>query len=152
MLLATRQQQTIYRFERVPLRFVEGQRTNLFSQKNNKSLGETIEQRRYLGLRTEILAKYDHALDQPLGTFLLDIKLKGDLFYKRFLNAYGGALYSTFVIADDSFLKKRGVYAYVVEGSVTYIGRCRDSTDDISAVEIELVRAYLPQWNIRRFL
>ena len=40
MLLATRQQQTIYQFERVALRFVEGQRTDVFAQKNNKSLGE----------------------------------------------------------------------------------------------------------------
>jgi hypothetical protein len=99
----------------------------VFSQKNNKSLGETVEQKRYLGLRAETLVKYAHALNQPLGAFLLEIKLKGDLFYKRFLNAYGDAIYSTFRIADDSFLKKRGVYAYVVDGNVTYIGRCRDS-------------------------
>lgn len=127
MLLATRQQQAIYQFERVALRFVEGRRTNVFSMKNNKSLRETIEQKRYLGLRTETLEKYTNALDQPLGAFLLEKKLKGDLFYKRFLNAYGDAIYSTFCIADDSFLKKRGVYAYVVDGNATYVGRCRDS-------------------------
>jgi hypothetical protein len=200
MLLATRQQQTIHRFERVALRFVEGRKTNVFSQKNNKSLRETIEHGRYSGLRGEALEKYADALDQPLGTFLLEIKLRGDLFYKKFLNAYGDAIYSTFCIADDSFLKKRGVYAYVVDGNVAYIGRCRDSmskrinqgygkihpkncyvdgqatnchlnalitsagvgtelwlcpidsVDDISVVEVELVRAHSPPWNIHRFL
>jgi hypothetical protein len=67
MLLATRQQQTIYQFEPVALHFVEGQRTNVFSQKNNKSLRETIEQKRYLGSKKETLTKYADVLDYPLG-------------------------------------------------------------------------------------
>ncbi len=76
MLLAIKQQQAIYRFERVALRFAEGQRTNVFSQKNNKSLGETMVQKRYLGLRAQTLAKYADALDRPLGAFLLEIKIE----------------------------------------------------------------------------
>ena len=42
-------------------------------------------------------------------------------------NRYGDAAYSAFLISEESYLNKKGVYAYVLETAVMYIGRCKDT-------------------------
>jgi hypothetical protein len=116
-----------YGFQPVALTFVEGAHTNLFSLKNNKTLRQTLEHPRYAKLYAETLARYSDSLNRPLGEFLLDLKLTGDQFYKRFLNSYGDDVYSTFRVSDASFRRMKGVYAHVVSGEVVYVGRCRDA-------------------------
>lgn len=116
-----------YEFEPVPLTFLEGRVTNVFAKKNNKTLQETFEHRRYLKLGLEMRKRYDAQLSQPLGDFLLKLKSSGDMTYRKFLNAYGDEIYTTFRIQNTEHLMSRGVYAYCVDSRVVYVGRCRDN-------------------------
>ena len=116
-----------YQFVHVSLNFVNDRRENVFGNKNNKTLRETLAHRRYQSLASVCEARYPGYLDSPLGKVLLQLKASGDLLYKRFLNRYGDLTYSTFTISDPSVLQSRGVYAYCSDGEVVYIGRCKDS-------------------------
>lgn len=113
-------------FVRVPLIFEQDRYVNVFAAKNNKSLAETLDHKRYAKLKTAVLERYEDYLDCPLGTFLLEIKNLGDPFYRHFLNKYGDLEYSKFAISDASFFQLRGIYAFRVAGDLKYIGRCRD--------------------------
>lgn len=116
-----------YHFERVLLQHLEGEYTNVFSLKINKTLSETLAHHRYAKFGPILSSEHGSELNRPLGQFLLDLKLQGNLLYKRFLNAYGDETYSIFRLADTSFKQAKGVYAYIVDGMVMYVGRCRDS-------------------------
>src|SRR6266545_3441770 len=79
--------------------------------------------------------------------FFLKSKLKDDPFYKKFLNGYGDTIYSTFCIADSSFLKNRGVYAYVVERDP---GARRHRVDDLAQLHALGGAAWIRlQWPVR---
>src|SRR5262245_35019885 len=116
-----------YQFERMPLEFLSGHFQNVFSLKNNKSLAETLEHPRYAKLKTEAYQRHGAHLSEPLGQFLLELKYREDTFYRRFLNAYGDETYSIFRLADPELRKAKGVYSYILDGVVMYIGRCRDA-------------------------
>lgn len=107
--------------------FEDGEFTNVFCEKNNKSVAETLEHRRYVSMRAEVEAAYPEHLGQPLGDFLLELKQRGDATYKRFLNRYGDETFCRFRITDRTMGQRAGVYAYTVGGTLKYIGRCRDS-------------------------
>ncbi len=100
---------------------------DIFGQKNNKTVSETLEHRRYAKLKGEVFEKYPISLDKPLGAFLLELKKDGDVFYKRFLNKYGDLRYSVFAITDPAYFDSKGVYAYMSGDELKYIGRCKDS-------------------------
>jgi hypothetical protein len=127
MKLRCKGEEVEYDFVQVALDFDGKPYRDVFGQKNNKTLAETLSHGRYAKLKTEVMQEYPDALNEPLGKFLLELKSKGDEFYKRFLNRYGDLTYSTFVIADPAYFNKRGVYAYLSDGELKYIGRCRDS-------------------------
>ena len=116
-----------YSFERVGLLINNILETNIFSKKNNKSLEETIQHKRYQKFGGKVHAGYSEFLDWPLGEFLLHLKNSGDDFYKDFLNRHGDLAYTNFLITDHHFLDRKGVYAYLIGEEVKYIGRCRDS-------------------------
>ena len=116
-----------YEFVHVPLDFVNDRRNDVFANKNNKTLRETLAHRRYETLAATCVVNYPQHLDSPLGDVLLQLKVSGDPFYKEFLNQHGDLAYSTFSIADPSALGARGVYAYYSDDVLTYIGRCKDS-------------------------
>jgi hypothetical protein len=116
-----------YAFIGVPMVFEDGVVTEPFQTKNNKTLLETLKHRRYARLYDDVVKAYPDALQEPLGTFLLRSKRRGDDLYRRFLNKYGDDRYSEFKIVDQKILNKRGVYAYTIETDLKYIGRCRDS-------------------------
>ena len=116
-----------YDFVHVPLKFVNDRREDVFANKNNKTLRETLDHRRYEALSEKCMAEYRHHLDFPLGEVVLLLKGRSDPFYTRFLNRYGDLTYSTFSIADLSALGARGVYAYFAGDVLKYIGRCKDS-------------------------
>ncbi len=113
-------------FVHVPLVFEQERYVNVFADKNNKTLAETLEHNRYAKLKSAVLRDYSDFLDQPLGQFLLKVKNLDDPFYRQFLNKYGDLQYSKFSISDASFYPLKGVYAYRVGGDLKYIGRCRD--------------------------
>jgi hypothetical protein len=45
----------------------------------------------------------------------------------RFLNKYGDLTYSKFWVDDERVLTAKGLYLYVVQNTLQYIGRCKDS-------------------------
>lgn len=116
-----------YNFEPVELRFDRELHKNIFALKNNKTLQETLNHKRYMKLKSESYEKYLEFLDWPLGKFLYHLKLNCDQFYKQFLNRYGDLTYSNFVISDNTCFSLKGIYAYSAGDELKYIGRCRDS-------------------------
>ena len=115
------------RFFQIRLIFDPGTKSNLFGSKNNKTVGETICAQRYRSLAETVHGRYPGSIHQGLGTFLLERKQAGDLFYSRFLNSYGDETYSRFFIRDANWLTRKGLYCYVVGGIVMYIGQSKDS-------------------------
>ena len=116
-----------YEFKHIKLEFQGKPYENIFGQKNNKTVAETLKHHRYAILKLKAENRYSESLDKPLGTFLLELKKGGDSFYTHFLNKYGDLKYSKFVISDSTFLDSKGIYAYLVGDDLKYIGRCKDS-------------------------
>lgn len=114
-------------FKKVELKFKDGYFQNVFADKNNKTLSETIEHHRYSNLSNIVLENYSEFLDCGLGEFLSILKKKNDENYRLFLNRYGDLEYSNFMIDDKSVLDKKGLYIYTVDDKVKYIGRCLDN-------------------------
>lgn len=114
-------------FEKIKLTFVTSGLKNVFASKNNKTLEETIEHKRYLKFRKTVIQTYEEYLNWNLGDFLFYLKQKNDPFYQLFLNKYGDLTFSQFFIDDEKILNKKGLYSYMVDDKLKYIGRCRDS-------------------------
>ncbi len=116
-----------YDFVAVPLSFEAGIYTDVFKDKNNKTVKTTLEHYRYEKLKEDTFRHYSKFLDWPLGKFLVFLKQSGDDDYKRFLNKYGDSEYSKFFITDESILNKKGIYIYTLFEQITYVGRSTDS-------------------------
>lgn len=114
-------------FQKVQLTFKNDTYFDVFANKNNKNLLETINHKRYLKHKDNIMNSYSNYLKLGLGTFLKELKYGGDLYYKEFLNKNGDKIYSEFYIDDSQIKKAKGLYLYCVDGQVKYIGRCKDS-------------------------
>jgi hypothetical protein len=111
----------------IPLIFETKKYNNVFKDKNNKTLNETIETTRYKSLKNEALEKYSKYLNTPIGELLLALKDANDNFYQKFLNDYGDLEYSTFYIEDKNFFDIKGIYFYYINSEIKYIGRCKDN-------------------------
>lgn len=111
----------------IPLQFETQIYTNVFKDKNNATLKETIDSPRYVSLQTRVLHNYSQELNTKLGDFLLKLKGDADEFYKEFLNKYGDLEYSTFFLKNTGQYSLKGVYFYYLNDELKYIGRCRDS-------------------------
>lgn len=116
-----------FHFTSVPLSFEDGQFKDVFAEKNNKTLYETLSQKRYGSLAEETRRRYPEQLDSPVGEFLMNLKKNGDDFYHRFLNKYGDSTYVKFWIDDESVMTFKGLYLYQSQNIIQYIGRCKDS-------------------------
>ena len=114
-------------FSEIDLEFIGAPYRDVFGQKNNKTVAETLQHVRYQQLAKEVKGRYRDVLDKPLGTALFRLKQSGDVFYRRFLNPYGDLRYSTFRISSPTFECLTGVYAFFEGEALRYIGRCRDS-------------------------
>lgn len=113
-------------FQQVHLTFEPGLKTNLFALKNNKTLGETIREPRYRSLAALANDRYPESLHMALGEFLLERKRVGDPVYKMFLNRYGDETYNRFSVQDSDWLDRKGLYCYVLDEVVVYVGQSRD--------------------------
>ena len=113
--------------EKLDLSFDEQVYKNVFSTKNNKTLSETLSHRRYQSLKSAAERNYSSCLNMPLGSFILLLKQNEDDFYKRFLNKYGDAVYSRFWLANSHDFMKKGVYFYLLNDKIVYVGRCKDN-------------------------
>ena len=113
-------------FTQIPLQFQHHDKVNLFSEKNNKTLAETLEDRRYSSLSIETHRRYPNSLNKKLGDFLLELKLNGDNYYLRFLNEHGNKVYCDFSIATTPLSKAKGVYSFIIGEDIMYFGRSHD--------------------------
>jgi hypothetical protein len=113
-------------FSRVSLLFLESGLTNLFALKNDKTLEETLLDPKYKKFAKKIVVNYPLSLQKKLGNFLLELKNNTDPFYLEFLNKYGDTNYCKFKILDPIHGKKKGLYLYVANEEIMYIGRCND--------------------------
>jgi len=127
MKLSCNGSETKYDFVQIALVFDGNPFQDIFGQKNNKTVAKTIEHKRYAKFTREVMQNYPNDLDELLGNFLLRLKTEGDEFYKLFLNKYGDLTYSIFAISDSAYFNVKGVYAYLSDGDLKYIGRCKDS-------------------------
>jgi len=113
-------------FNRVELRFDREIYSEVFRLKNNKTLKETLQHRRYVKFKY-LKTKYSDYLEYGLGDFLGILKDNEDPTYKLFLNKYGDLEYSIFRIFDTSIINKKGLYIYIIDDNLKYIGRCLDN-------------------------
>lgn len=114
-----------YQFEEVKLDIQIKDIQNVFFNKNNKTLGETFDHHRYSRLSKILKEKYRTRLQENLGDFLKSLKAAGDKNYLCFLNKYGDEAFCEFSI--DNYLEDKGLYCFIVDGSIKYVGRCSDS-------------------------
>lgn len=117
----------VLEFRRVDLVVGKSLKTEVFASKNNKTLRQTILHPKYLHLRDVVAASHAAHLDDRLGEFLIKLKKTGNLDYLKFLNKYGDDVYCDFCIDDRSVGKMKGLYCFVAEGQVKYIGKSVDS-------------------------
>lgn len=111
-------------FMQIPLILHQNNIINLFAQKNNKSVAETLANRKYAKLSDEVKKRYPGFLNYKLGEFLFHLKTQHDLLYLQFLNDYGDKTYCKFSVSQA--LTSKGIYSFVVSGNVQYIGRSHD--------------------------
>jgi hypothetical protein len=97
-----------------------------WAHKNNKSVRETLEHPKYIKLR-RLCNNNLSELDKPLGAFLLDLRERGDLLYKHFLNPDGDAVFTEFSLVDSGVSRLRGLYIFKVGHEIVYVGRCLNS-------------------------
>lgn len=114
-------------FKRINIRFEYFNKEDLFASLRNKTVRETIEKPRYAKFENEILRSYQGYKNYSIGDFLHHLKENNDQYYRKFLNPYGDEKYCKFKIIDETVLNQKGLYSYVLQGGVMYIGRCRDS-------------------------
>jgi len=113
-------------FQEVALSFKSKTYNNVFANKNNKTLIETIKSKRYQKFKDIVRTKYPNYFYWELGKFLLKLKNEQDNFYLNFLNKYGDGTYSNFLIKDKAFLSKKGIYLFSIKSDLRYIGRSLD--------------------------
>lgn len=114
-------------FNSVQLLFGIDTKNNLFALKNNKTVGETISERRYQFIAEIIKIGYPDSIKRPLGEFLLERKQAGDKIYHQFLNRYGDEIYCRFYFQDSFWAARNGLYCYIFDKNIVYFGQSKDS-------------------------
>ncbi|MCE5193733.1 hypothetical protein LLF88_07380 [bacterium] len=111
----------------VPMSFGRCDIDNVFAEKNNKTLAETLSGRRYTKLSEEIRCHYPGSLDDRLGRFLQRLKMGNDSLYLRFLNQDGDSTFCDFSIERTDLTKRKGVYYFAIADEVKYVGKTHES-------------------------
>ena len=114
------------KFVPVRLDFQKRALVNLFAQKNNKTVAETIDSKGYADLSVEVRQNYPQSLNEPVGLFLFCLKSHEDPFYRCFLNKYGDKSYCEFSISSPVDGKLKGLYCFTIGDDIQYIGRSHD--------------------------
>jgi len=115
------------RFKKVRLDFEYFDKSNIFACLSNKTVLQTLENKRYTKFTSIVFEKYNSNLGIRIGDFLMLLKKNKDDLYKMFLNPYGDEKYCKFKISDNEILDKKGLYFYKLGNDIIYIGRCRDN-------------------------
>ena len=119
---------TTIKFEIIPVTIIQRDLENIFLD-NKKTLRYSLEKaiadkkNRLNKIASEHLTKYSTMLDLNLGEFLFRLKSESNSDYKVYLNKYGDRRYCIYKI--DQFLNDKGIYCYVVDNKIKYLGRSR---------------------------
>jgi len=113
-------------FSPVLLTFIAHGISDVFTKKNNKSLKETLAHPRYKSLLDHVVRQHSDAMDLPLGNFLAELKIRGDNLYRKFLNPHGDKTYCQFRMSEGPEKRQKGLYLYVLNDEIVYIGRSFD--------------------------
>jgi KaiC/GvpD/RAD55 family RecA-like ATPase len=119
---------TTIKFEIIPVTIIQRDLQNIFLD-NKKTLRYSLEKaiadkkNRLNKIASEHLTKYSTMLDLNLGEFLFRLKNESNSDYKLYLNKYGDRRYCIYKI--DQFLNDKGIYCYVVDNKIKYLGRSR---------------------------
>ncbi|MBK9579100.1 MAG: hypothetical protein IPO40_18690 [Fibrobacteres bacterium] len=100
---------------------------DVFSGLRSKSARETLRKPRYQGLEKAVVPGNESRLDLPIGEFIALLKREGDARYKLFLNPNGDLEYCVFKLSDQEMGRKKGVYKFLLDGEMVYVGRCLDN-------------------------
>lgn len=115
-------------FEVISLNVFERNIENIFNA-NKKSLKYVLDKaaknkkNRLNKIAVSHLSKYSDKLNLNLGEFLYQLKKDNNPDYKFYLNKYGDEKYCYFRI--DKFLNDKGIYCYIVDNEIKYVGRCK---------------------------
>jgi hypothetical protein len=118
----------VMNFELMKLVIIENNLENIFS-KNKKTLKYFLEKavnnkkNRLHKIAGQQLEKYSSYLNLSIGEFLFKLKSVNNLDYKLYLNKYGDEKFCRYKI--EGFLNDKGIYCYVVDNEIKYIGRSK---------------------------
>lgn len=115
----------IINFQIIPLTFVSNDISSVYYTKNNKTLSQTFDHHKYSRLKLLLADKYTEHHNRRLGDFLKSLNELNDKNYISFLNKYGDNKFCEFKITDN--LNDKGVYCYIVDSKIKYVGRCTDN-------------------------
>jgi hypothetical protein len=118
----------VMNFELLKLVIIENNLENIFL-KNKKTLKYFLEKaandkkNRLHKIAGQQLEKYSSYLNLNIGEFLFNLKSVNNLDYKLYLNKYGDEKFCRYKI--EGFLNDKGIYCYVVDNEIKYIGRSK---------------------------
>ena len=112
-------------FEKIQINILQKNIFTIYYCKNNKTLEETLNHKKYFRLKENISVKHYVHLKKQLGDFLKALKESGDEDYLKFLNELGDKLFCEFKINER--LNDKGIYCFLIDKEIKYIGRCIDN-------------------------
>jgi hypothetical protein len=100
-----------YIFLNAAIKFYQYDIENIYANKNNRTLRETIKHDKYHKFSMIINNSFKEYMNVGLGSFLLELKNNGQIFYQEFLNKHGDKKYCKFSVENNSYLNGKGLYA-----------------------------------------
>lgn len=114
-------------FYHAPLSFDSDTRSEIFAEMDSKTAQEMLESPRYRSIQEQTENLSDADLSRPVGPLLAKLKERGDGTYRLFLNDHGDLTYRDFSIEAPDLLARKGLYVFLVDGKVRYIGKTTSS-------------------------
>ena len=112
-------------FQQIRINITKRNIKNVFCNNNHRSLSYTLSQKPYKKVKAFLGNKYFDKEALPLGKFISNLANDGNEDYRFFLNKYGHHSFCEFTIAE--YLNKKGLYCFIVDNQVKYVGRCTDT-------------------------
>ena len=105
--------------------FIKKDIEKTYSKNNRRTLHYTLSNDRYCKVKSLIGDKYEDKHHLPLGEFIDYLANLNSHDYKLFLNKYGHHSFCEFKIQQN--LDKKGLYCFIVDKKIQYVGRCTDN-------------------------
>ena len=115
---------TLY-FRPLKLQFLKGLRHDLFIQ-SKRTVKEALAQPAFSTLVQECGQELSKYQDSRLGQVMADFRLRSNLVYRRFLNAYGEEDFSSFCLADEGAERAKGILMVYAEGRLCHLEGCHN--------------------------